>query len=37
VEQEETPPPKDEWPWTRHEGKFSIPFISLVASHLHFQ
>jgi hypothetical protein len=29
VEQEETPPPKDEWPWSRQKGKFSIPCIYL--------
>jgi hypothetical protein len=37
VEQEETPPPKDEWPWAWQKGKFSIPciyvlhFISCIA------
>jgi hypothetical protein len=30
VEQEETPPPKDEWPWAQHKGKFSIPCIHLL-------
>jgi hypothetical protein len=24
VEQEETPSPKDVWPWAQHEGKFSF-------------
>jgi hypothetical protein len=37
MEQEETPPPKDEWPWARQKGKFFISCISLVASHLNFQ
>jgi hypothetical protein len=27
MEQEETPPLKEEWPWTRQKGKFSIPCI----------
>jgi hypothetical protein len=29
VEQEETPLPKDEWPWAQQKGKFSIPCIYL--------
>jgi hypothetical protein len=37
VNQEETPPLKDEWPWAWHEGKYFIPFIYLVALHLIFQ
>jgi hypothetical protein len=42
VEQEETPPPKDEWPWARQKGKFPIyciylpHFISCI-SYLNFQ
>jgi hypothetical protein len=30
VEQEETLPPKDEWPWAWQKGKFSILYISLL-------
>jgi hypothetical protein len=30
VEQEETSPPKDEWPCARQKGKFSIPCIYLL-------
>jgi hypothetical protein len=27
VEQEVTPPLKEEWPWASQKGKFSIPYI----------